>query len=53
MTLTVKTNLVAVGGSKNKNDAIVTRILVTVAMLRVISLTINDAIKQIIHFFIF
>ena len=29
MTLTVKTNLVAVGGSKNKNDAIVTRILVT------------------------
>lgn len=52
MTLTVKTNL-AVGGSKNKNDAIVTRILVTVAMLCVISLTINDAIKQIIHFFIF
>ena len=51
--LTVETNLVAVGGSKNKNDAVVTRLLVTVAMLRVISLAINDAIKQIIHFFIF
>ena len=53
MTLTVKTNLVAAGGLKNKNDAVVTRLLVTVAMLRVISLAINDAIKQIIHFFIF
>lgn len=30
MTLTVKTNLVAAGGSKNKNDAVVTRIIVTV-----------------------
>ena len=51
--LTAKTTLVAAGGSKNKNDAVVTRILVTVAMLRVAALTINDAIKQIIHFFIF
>ena len=53
MTLTVKTNLVAAGGSKNKNDTVVTRLLVTVAMLRVASLTINDAIKQIIHFLYF
>lgn len=30
MTLTVKTNLVAAGGLKNKNDAVVTRLLVTV-----------------------
>jgi len=51
--LTAKTTLVAAGGSKNKNDAVVTRILVTVAILRVAALTINDAIKQIIHFFIF
>jgi hypothetical protein len=30
MTLAVKTNLVAAGGSKNKNDAVVTEILITV-----------------------